>query len=107
VRNAPAFGPGQGDRASTKDHPSPTPLDPNRQRIDLRLAFLACASARLALIEEGVMSLDEAFDDAFVENFRAIAGIVCRCEREMLDAFERQHRQLSEQRLRAWRWRRS
>ena len=57
--------------------------------VDPRLAFLACASARLMLVEEGVMSLDEALDNAFIERFRAIAEITCRCEREMLEQWER------------------
>jgi hypothetical protein len=42
-------------------------------RVDPRLAFLACASARLTLVEEGVLTLDEALDDAFIERFRAVA----------------------------------
>ena len=57
--------------------------------IDPRLAFLACASARLMLVEEGVLSLDEAVDDAFIEQFRAIAEITCHCEREMIERWER------------------
>jgi hypothetical protein len=59
--------------------------------VDPRLAFLACASARLILVEEGVMSLDEALDDAFIERFRSVAGIVCRCESEMLEHWEPLH----------------
>lgn len=59
--------------------------------VDPRLAFLACASARLMLVEEGVMSLDEALDNAFIERFRAIAEITCRCEREMLEQWEPLH----------------
>jgi hypothetical protein len=58
-------------------------------RIDPRLAFLACAGARLMLVEEGVMTLDEAVDNAFVENFRAIAQITCHCERETLEQWDR------------------
>jgi len=104
VRKAPAFRPGQGDEANKTDNPSPTPLDPNRQRIDLRLAFLACAAARFDLVETSAMTLDEAFDDAFVQSFREIAVPPCACEREILDAFEREHRILCERRLRAWRW---
>jgi hypothetical protein len=69
------FEPGRGDKGSTKDRPSPTPLDPNRQRIDLRLAFLACAAARFDLVEAGAITLDEAVDDLFIENFRAVAGM--------------------------------
>lgn len=60
-----------------------------QSRIDPRLAFLACAAARFDLVEAGAMTLDEALDDDFVERFRAIAGIVCRCEREILDRWER------------------
>jgi len=43
------------------------------------------------LVEEGVMSLDEALDNAFIERFRAIAEITCRCEREMLEQWEPLH----------------
>jgi hypothetical protein len=48
--------------------------------IDERLAFLACAGARLALIEEGLLSIDEAFNPAFVERFRKIGRLTCHCE---------------------------
>jgi hypothetical protein len=83
------FEPGRGDEANTKDRPSPTPLDPNRQRIDLRLAFLACAAARFDLVEVGEMTLDQALDDAFIEQFRAVAKITCHCECEMIERWER------------------
>jgi hypothetical protein len=62
------------------------------RRIDYRLAFLACASARFDLVEAGIMTLDEALDDTFVEKFRAVAEITCRCEREMIDRWERSRR---------------
>jgi hypothetical protein len=104
---APRFeGAGQGENSSTK-YPPDTPLAQDRQRIDPRLAFLACASARLMLVESGAMTLDEALDDAFIEQFRSVAEITCRCERETLAAFDRAHRQLCERRFRAWRWSRS
>jgi hypothetical protein len=51
--------------------------------IDERLAFLACAGARLVLIEEGLLSIDEAFDPAFVERFRKIGRLTCHCEKTM------------------------
>ena len=68
-------------------------------QIDRRLAFLACASARFALVEAGEMTLDEAIDGNFVERFRAVAEIVCACERQMIEAWERDypHRPLCRQ----------
>jgi hypothetical protein len=60
--------------------------------IDERLAFLACAGARLLLIEEGLLSIDEAFDPAFVERFRKIGRLTCHCERETLRRFDAEHR---------------
>jgi hypothetical protein len=75
--------------------------------IDPRLAFLACASARLALFESGAIDLDEAVDRAFIERFRRIAGLTCHCDREILAVFEREYWRLAEQQLRDWRWSRS
>ena len=60
--------------------------------IDDRLAFLACAGARLALIEEGLLSIDEAFDPAFVERFRKIGRLTCHCERETTRQFDAEYR---------------
>jgi hypothetical protein len=65
------------------------PPKEGQRRIDHRLAFLACASARFDLVETGEMTLDEAVDGNFVERFRAVADITCRCEREMLERWER------------------
>ena len=64
------------------------PPTQGQRRIDRRLAFLACASARFDLVETGEMTLDEAVDDNFVERFRAVAEITCRCEREMIERWE-------------------
>jgi hypothetical protein len=72
-------------------------------RIDPRLAFLACASARLMLVEEGAMTLDEALDAEFIERFREIGGLVCHCELETMQNFDRIHREMRERQLRAWR----
>ena len=68
-------------------------------QIDRRLAFLACASARFDLVEIGEMTLAEAVDGNFVERFRAVAEIVCACERQMIEAWERDypHRPLRRQ----------
>src|SRR6516225_369847 len=60
-------------------------------QIDRRLAFLACASARFDLVETGEMTLDEAVDDNFVERFRAVAEIVCACQCQMIEAWERDY----------------
>ncbi len=104
MKKAPAVEPGPGEGIS-ENFPPDTALDPNGQHIDLRLAFLACAAARFDLVETNAMTLDEALDDVFVEQLRAVAEITCRCERDILDAWERGHRKLREQRLRNWRWR--
>ena len=60
-------------------------------QIDRRLAFLACASTRFDLVETGEMTLDEAVDGNFVERFRAVAEIVCACECQMIEAWERDY----------------
>jgi hypothetical protein len=54
--------------------------------IDPRLVFLERAAARLALIEAGMMSLEEAFAGLMpvILNFAD-----CRCYREILDSFDR------------------
>lgn len=72
--------------------------------IDPRLAFLACASARLDLVEAGAMELDEALSPDFIEQFRSIAEITCHCEREILQRMEAVHRKPPEQQLRGGRW---
>ena len=56
-------------------------------RVDPRLAFLLSCAIRFELVEREEMTLDEAFDD--IARLWAIAGIACRCECEILDAFER------------------
>jgi len=58
-------------------------------RIDPRLAFLLSCAIRFELVERGEMDLDDALDDAFIEQFRAIAEITCRCEREMIERWDR------------------
>jgi len=57
------------------------------RRVDPRLAFLLSCAIRFELVERQEMTLDEAFDD--IERLRVIAGIMCSCERDILDAFER------------------
>lgn len=73
------------------------------QTVDPRLAFLARAAAKLHLIEAGYV--DVAFAD-LVPAFRAICVPPCRCEREILNAFERRDLEVRQQWLRNWRWRR-
>jgi hypothetical protein len=100
------FEPGRGDEANTKDRPSPTPLDREHQdHADLRMQFLLSCAIRFELVERGEMALDEALYDDFIERFRAVAEITCRCEREILNAFQREDRKMREQGLRDWRWR--
>lgn len=77
-------------RVQSSNRPSCTARHAERQcRIDQRLAFLACAAARLDLVEAGVLTLDEALDDAFVEKFREIAEIPCRCQLEVIERWDR------------------
>jgi hypothetical protein len=56
-------------------------------RVDRRLVYWLSCSIRFELVQRGELTLDEAIDD--VERLRIHAGITCRCEREILDAFER------------------
>ena len=54
--------------------------------IDPRLVFLERAAARVALIEAGLMNLDEAFDGLMP----AILNLAdCRCYREILESLDR------------------
>jgi hypothetical protein len=68
------------------------------------LAFLACAAARLMLVEEGCMTIDEAFDPPFVETFRFLGRLTCYCDLERMKAFDRIHRQMRERELQDWRF---
>jgi hypothetical protein len=56
-------------------------------RVDPRMAFLLSCAIRFELVERQEMTLDEALDD--IERLRIIAGLVCCCERDILNAFER------------------
>jgi len=52
--------------------------------VDLRLVFLARASARLVLVEVGEMDLDEAYED--------LVASVCDCQRwPLAEQWERTH----------------
>src|SRR5689334_12310019 len=53
-------------------------------KVDLKLAFLARASARLELVEAGEMDIDEAFDGLVV-------CLSCACDREPVERWERDH----------------
>jgi len=104
VKNAPADGPGQGKGIAEKQA-SPNALAPlDQDLIDPRLAFLACASARLVLVEEGVMSIDEAFDRDFVELFREIGRLTCSCDRAIMERMDAVHLKIRREWLRDWRW---
>lgn len=72
---------------------------------DLRLVFLERAAAKLHLVEACAQDLDSAFSDLAVA-FRDIAVPPCKCEREILDSFERYDLKLRRQWLQDWRWRR-
>jgi hypothetical protein len=51
---------------------------------DPRLSFLYRAHARLILVEEGVMSIGEVFDDL-------VGCLQCACSRELLERWERNY----------------
>ena len=87
-----------------------TEYRPHRQaapvHIDPRLALLASASARFDLVNAGAMTLDEALDNAFIEQFRWIGGLVCYCEFESMQNFDRIYQEKRRRELQEWRWRR-
>jgi len=62
-------------------------LEAPARRVDPRLAFLLSCAIRFELVERQEMTLDEAFDD--IARLWAIAGLACRCECEILNAFDR------------------
>jgi hypothetical protein len=95
---------GKNSPVAKNQAPTQAPRAIMTARVDLRLAFLACASARFDLVEAGAMDLDEALDHAFVERFRAIAAITCHCEREIIRHFDEIDRKRREQQLMDWRW---
>lgn len=57
--------------------------------VDPRLVLLARAAARLVLVQEGVMTLDDAFDGIAVA-FREIVA-PCTCDRETVERWERDY----------------
>jgi hypothetical protein len=73
----------------------------DRQMIDPRLALLARASAKLILVEACVETLDHAFDD-ISRGFCMLDP--CKCEREILDSFERYDCIRREQAFKDWRF---
>ena len=107
MKNAPAFEPGLGDEASTKDHHSPTPLDLEIQdQVDPRLALALRIAARFDMYEHGDLTIDQIFAPEIIDEFLNITR-ACWCHRAIGDHFDREHRQLCERRFRAWRWSRS
>ena len=74
-------------------------------RPDPRAAWLLRASARYHLVRNGMMSLNEAFDDHFIcDLFDAIPN-ACPCHFAINRNFERIARELRKERLRKWRLR--
>ena len=55
----------------------------DQTRVDPRLALLARAAARFALVQSGAMDLGEAFDGL-------VAGLQCACDRNHIQRWERQ-----------------
>jgi hypothetical protein len=78
-------------------------LEVAEQRVDPRSAFLARASAWLALVEAEAATLDEAIE-ALTPAFYAITTSPCACDREMLERWERDY---PPRPLPSWRRRRS
>jgi len=103
MRKAPAVGPGLGELITKEADSSPSTRSTDSSQIDPRLAFLACAAARFDLVEAGVLSIGEAVDPEFIENFRRVFRLVCYCERRIMGNFGRVHGQDREAKLRAWR----
>jgi hypothetical protein len=66
-----------------------SPIAASHVALDSRIAFLACASARLLLFEVGEIDITEAFD-GLIEPFRTL--FPCQCERELVDRWERNYR---------------
>ena len=107
MTETPRFeGAGQGEHERKEANCSPhTALASQHQdHVDPRLTLLLSAAIRFELVERDEMSLDEAFDGKFIDAFLTATG-ACWCQRAIDDHFEREHRQLCEWRLRAWRWR--
>jgi hypothetical protein len=65
-------------------------IDLAEQRVDPRLAFLARASAWLALVEHEAATLDEAIE-ALTPAFYAITTSPCACDRELLERWDRNY----------------
>jgi hypothetical protein len=59
--------------------------------VDPRLAFLARASARLALVEIGEMGVDEAFHGLLVESPCSICACRWRWVEDLVERWERTH----------------
>jgi hypothetical protein len=56
------------------------------------LQFLLSCAIRYELVSLGEMDLDEAFSPDFIERLRGIGGLVCYCEFETMQNFDRVHR---------------
>jgi hypothetical protein len=56
------------------------------ERIDPRLALLARAAARLILVQEGAMTIDEAFDGIAIAFHEIVAP--CTCDAGLLAYWE-------------------
>jgi hypothetical protein len=99
----PAGGPGlQGGRQNRNAPPDNVPPDQRQRLVDPLAAWLLRASARYHLVREGAMTLDEAFDNAFVCDFLEATG-ACQCHTSITRSFDRVARELREDRLRRWR----
>jgi hypothetical protein len=72
------------------------------RKVDSRLAFLARATAKFYLVQNGFEDLDQAFADLH-HAFHVIAP--CPCDRATLDAWEGLDREIRQRQLREWRWR--
>ncbi len=100
MKNAPALGPGQGDKEGSGKASAPiAPLSPRQQPVDPRAALLLRAAARYDLLRHGEVTLDQAFDCAFVDDFLTATN-ACPCQCAQHQHFDRIARELRDERLR-------
>ena len=71
--------------------------------IDPRLAWLGRASARLVLVEAGMIDLDDALDDHFVADLLDAIPTVCPCYSAQCRHFDRIRLELRQEQFRRWR----
>jgi len=91
-------GRGEGEKKNV----APNNAAPEHRQPDLRASWLLRAACRYDLLREGVIDLDEAFDDQFVCDFLEATNC-CPCDSAISGHFDRVCCELREERLRRWR----